>query len=149
MAAFNRVRSERERCSGKADERNPATQLVLDNLDRLQHMGKRRARVEHLQFVDVGGRFNRPFELRSFAFDEIEGESHRLERQEQIGKQNRGIDLNPSDRLKGDLRGQFRCSTDFQERVLLADCTVLGHVPSRLPHEPDRRDVDRLAATGF
>ena len=40
------------------------------------------------------------------------------------------------------------CSQTSKSVVALADLAVLGQRPARLPHEPDRRALDRLAARG-
>ena len=39
------------------------------------------------------GPFDRPLDLRPFALDEVEGQAHRLERQQQIGEEDRRVDL--------------------------------------------------------
>ena len=51
--------------------------------------------------------------------------------------------------VDGDLGRQRGVLAEFQERDLRPDLAVLGHVPARLPHQPDRRDVGRLAAAGL
>ena len=74
-----------------------------------------------------------------FALDEVEGDAHRLERQQQIREQNRRVDLDAANRLEGDFRGQVGRSTQLQKRVILAEGSIFGHVPAGLPHEPDGR----------
>jgi hypothetical protein len=98
--------------------------------------------------IDVAGFRNRPFELRTLALDEVERQAHRLEREQQVGKKDRRVHLDPAHGLKRDLRGQVGNPADLQERMALANCAVLGHVPARLTHEPDWCRVDRLPPAG-
>ena len=83
-----------------------------------------------------------------FALDEVEGDAHRLERQQQIGKQDGGVHLDAADRLQRDLGGQVGRPTQLQKRVVLAERSIFGHVPAGLPHEPDGRAIDGLAPAG-
>ena len=149
VAAFNRIRSERERRAGEANQRHAIMQLLLHDLDGLHDMRKRLARLEELQPVDVRRRFDRPLDLRAFALHEVEGESHRFERQQQIGKQNRGIHLDAPHRLQRHFGGELRRAADLEQRVLLADGAVLRHVAAGLAHEPDRRHIDGLPPARF
>ena len=78
----------------------------LDLADRLQHVRQRLARLEHASGGRCPRRVDRPFELRAFAFDEVEGQSHRLERQQQVRKQDGRVDVDPADRLQRDFGGE-------------------------------------------
>ena len=93
VPAFDRVRREREGRAGKTDERYLASEFLLDLADGGQHVRQRLARLDGAQGVDVGGRSNRVLDRRPLAVDEIEADAHRLERQQQIGKQNGGVDF--------------------------------------------------------
>ena len=148
MAPFDRIRSQRERRAGEANERQAAAKLALDLADGLEHVRQRLARLEPAQPIDVGLRLDRVLDRGSFAVDEIEPDAHRLERQQQIGEQDRRIDFDAAHRLERDLGGEVRRAAQLQQRVPLAQRAVLAHVPAGLPHEPDRRGVDRLAAAG-
>ena len=81
-------------------------------------------------------------------FDEIEFEPHRREGQQQIGEQDRGVDVDGIDRLQRDGDSQLRLRDDLEQGVTLPQRSVLGHVAAGLAHEPHRRAVDRLAAAG-
>jgi hypothetical protein len=132
-----------------ADERHPPGQLGLNLANRFQHVRERLARLEYRQPVDVGFIADWALDLRPFALDEVEGQSHRLERQEQIREENGGVDVDAADRLKGHRGREIRMAADVQQRVTLAQRAVLGHVPPSLTHEPDRGRVHRLAPAGF
>ncbi len=63
------------------------------------------AGVELAEVVDVCGRFDRSLELRSLAFDEVEGQSHGREGQQKIGKQDGRVDLDSPHGLQSDFGG--------------------------------------------
>ena len=147
VAALDRIRREGKRRSRKPDQRNTTCKLVLDQLDGLEDVGQRNPGVERLQTVDVGGRADGVLDLRAFALNEIEGKSHRLERQQQIGKQDGCVHLDAADRLQSDFCGEIGRSTDLEQRMSLAQRPVLRHVAPRLSHEPDRA-LRQLALAG-
>ncbi len=91
----------------------------------------------------------RIFDRGTFAVNEIERNAHRLEREQQIRKQDRGVHFDAANRLQRDLGGEIGRAADLEQRIPLAQRPVLAHVPSRLSHEPDRRGVDRLPPAGF
>ena len=88
---------------------------------------------------------HRPLDRRAFALDEVERNAHRLERQQQIGEQDGGVDLDPPDGLQRDFGRQIRRAAQLQKCVVLAEGAVFRHVASGLPHEPDGRAVDGFA----
>ena len=49
------------------------------------------------------------------------------------------------ERLQRDLERELGRPAELEQRVLLAQRAVLGHVAPRLPHHPDGRAVDGLA----
>jgi hypothetical protein len=120
----------------------------LNLADGFEHVRQRFARLEPPQPVDIRGARDRPLDLRAFAFDEVEGQTHGFERQQQIREQDCGVDVDPPYGLERHFRGQVRRPADFEQRVALADGAVLGHVSSGLPHEPDGSGVHRLAPAG-
>src|SRR5688572_23727983 len=91
MPALDRVRRKRERRAGKANQRDAAGKLLLDEADRFEYVRKCLARLERLQVVDIRRRAEGAFELWAFTLDEIERQAHRLEGEQQIREQNRRI----------------------------------------------------------
>ena len=85
---------------------------------------------------------------RAFALHEVELEAHRPERQQQIGEENRGVDVDHVDRLQRDRGGEIRLAADVEQRIALTQRPVLGHVAAGLAHEPDGGGVDRLSSAG-
>ena len=142
------VRRQGERRAAETDEGNAVGQLGAQQADGGEHVAERFARLEPAQPGDVVRRADRLVDDRAFALDEIERDAERLERQEQIREEDGGVDLDAVDRLQRHLGGQLRLAADVEQGVPLADRAVLGHVASRLAHEPDRRAVDGLAPAG-
>ena len=74
--------------------------------------------LEHPELFDISRAIDGTLELRSFAFHEIEGKSHRRQRQEEVRKEDGGVDFQTSNRLQGDFRCEVRRATDFEQRIL-------------------------------
>src|SRR5439155_88813 len=64
-------------------------------------------RVHPRQLEDLGRLTNRTGDLRSFAYREAEAETEGLERQQEVGEENRGIHAQPLDGLQGHPRGEL------------------------------------------
>ena len=88
------------------------------------------------------------FDDRTFSGGEVEWQAHDFKGQQQISEDDGGIDAEKFRGCDGDFGGECRLLADFQKRVLLADCAVLGHVASGLAHEPDGSAVDRQGFAG-
>ena len=99
--------------------------------------------------VEVGLGAQRVLDRRPFALDEVERDAHRLERQQQIGEQDRRVDLDAAHRLQRDFGREIGRSAELEQRIALAQRAVLAHVAAGLAHEPDGRRVDRLPAAGL
>ena len=120
VTAFDRIRGERERRSRKADERHPAAERFLDLPDGLKDMRQMLAWIESPQARDVGFVLDGILDCRPFALDEIEPDSHGLEREQQVGKQDGRVDLDAADRLQRDLGGEIGRAAKLEQRVALA-----------------------------
>ena len=114
----------------------------------VEHVAERLARLEGAHAIDVGRVTDRVRDRRAFALDEIEVEPHRRERQQQIGKEDRGVDLDHVHRLQRDGDGELGMAADLEQGIALAQRAILRHVAAGLAHEPDRRGVDGLASAG-
>ena len=85
---------------------------------------------------------------RAFAANEIEPDAHRFERQQEIREENRGVDVDPANRLQRDFGRQIGRAAQLEQGVAFAQRAVLAHVAPGLAHEPDWRGVDGLEAAG-
>jgi hypothetical protein len=91
VATLDRVRRERERRAAESNQRHFARELATQQANRLEHVAERLARLEPRQPIDIGCGSNRARDRGSFTLDEVERQTHRLEREQQIGKKNRRI----------------------------------------------------------
>src|SRR6266851_4018102 len=66
----------------------------------------------------------------------MEPDPHRDERQQNVGKDNCGVDAQPLDRRNRHLGGDFGPHAHVEKRMLLAHAAVFRHVTSRLAHQP-------------
>ena len=128
---------------------NPRRQRFPDQLDRLRHERERRDLIERPHPIDVRSRSHRVVNDRPFALGKFELKPQRLEDQQDVGEQNRGVDAQHFGGGDGHFRGQVGPFAQLEERNFRANGPILGHVPAGLPHQPDRRDVRRLAPAGL
>jgi hypothetical protein len=148
VTTLDRVRRERERGSREANERHVAGEFLLNLSNGLEDVGKRLARIKGTKAIDIGFRLNRVVDGGTLAADEVEADAHRFERQQEIRKQDRGIEVDLADGLERDFGGQVWSPTEFQQRVALAQGPILAHVAPRLAHEPDWSRIDGLETAG-
>ena len=149
MAALDRVGRQRERRARKSDQRCASGQLALHLTDGVEHVAERFARVESPDTRQVVLRLQRMLDGRSLAADEVEAHTHRLERQQQIRKQDGGVDVDAANRLEGHLCRQVGGTAEVEEGIALAQGPVLAHIAAGLAHEPYGRRVDRLQPAGL
>ena len=144
--AFHHVRGERERRAGEADQRG-AAELGHGEpdgfADRLQGFpGQLR------QGGDVGGGADRLVQHGADAGDDVHADAGQLERDDDVGEEDGGVDVVAADRLQGDLGGQLGAQARVQHRDALADLEVFGQRAAGLAHEPDRTAGGLAAAVG-
>ena len=82
----------------------------------------------------------------AFTCDKAELESHRLDREQQVGEDDGGVHVQDLDRLQGHGGRQVWPLAHFQHAVLGTDLAILFQVPAGLTHEPDGSDVRRPPA---
>src|SRR5208282_85789 len=85
-------------------------------------------------------------ELRSLTIRKRYVLAKRMRYHEDIGKHDRSIESEATDRLQGYLRRPFRVEAEIEEALrFLADRPIFRKVSTGLPHEPDRRNGLMLA----
>ena len=85
---------------------------------------------------------------RPFSGGEMEGQAHDLQRQQQVGEDDGGVNLQELGGGDGHFGGEFRLLADFDQRMVLADVAVFLHVAAGLAHEPDRSGFHRKPLAG-
>ncbi len=106
-AAFDHVARERERAARESDQRHAACKRALDFGDGVEHVAQARE-IRNGEFRDgllVAGGVR---EARSLAFGEREPEPHRVRHRQDVGEENRGVEVEPGKRLQRHLGGQRR-----------------------------------------
>ena len=86
-------------------------------------------------------RADRFFDDWAFSGGKMEWQAHDFERQQQVSKNDGGINVQNFRGCDGHFGGEARLLADLDQRMILADRAVFGHVAPRLAHEPDRRAV--------
>ena len=79
---------------------------------------------------------------------QFDGRAHRFRGNENIGKDDDGVDAQAPIGLQRYLGGKFRRFGHFEEAVLFAQRAILGQIASGLAHHPDRHARNRFAAAG-
>src|SRR4030095_1456779 len=97
--------------------------------------------------IDVGGAAHRPVDDGSVTLGELQADAERLEDEQDVGEDDRGVDPELLDGHHRHLGGGIGRLAELEEPELLADGAILRLVASRLPHEPHRRVRRDLAAT--
>ena len=99
--------------------------------------------------VDIRAGAHRVADDGAFAGGVAQFQSHRLNRQQQVGKNDGRVDVQNLDRLQRDRSRQVGPLADLENAVLRADFAVLAQIAACLPHEPYRPHVRRAAPAGI
>ena len=123
----------------------PARVLRTVSMTKLERLDG----FEFQQAIDVGGRADRIVQHRPLAGRELQVDAHRFEDQQQVGEDDGRIDAEPLDRGEHDLGGEVGILAQIEKRGRSPQFAILGHIAAGLPHQPDGRPLDRLAADGL
>ena len=144
--ALHQVGGNGERRAAEANQRRAAVELAAQQADRIGHERHRLRGRTGLEAIDLRARADRIGNLRPRL--ERHRDAECIERHHDVGEQDRRIHLEAAQRLQRHLGGQFRRAAHGQEIVAAADLAVFGQVAAGLPHDPQRRAIDRLAPAG-
>ena len=146
-AALDHVAGQGKRRAAEADDRQLVSEVLDHQRNRIgdvsQFGGAIGAQKLHV-FRGAEGLLDH----RPFARGEMEWQAHDLQRQQQVGEDDGGVNLEELGGGDGDFGGQFRLLADFDQRMVLADVAVLLHVTARLAHEPYGSGFHRKPPTG-
>jgi len=148
-AALNHVGADGEWATGETDQRNLAIEFTTYGSDGIKHVAERLLDIGYMQISNCVRRSHRIFEFWAFSRDEMQAQAHRVGNGQDVGKQNRRIELVAPERLQGYLAGQLRIPAKAHEVTGLASYfTIFRQVAARLPHDPHGCSRDRLAHQG-
>ncbi len=142
---LDEVAGDGERPAAEADHGLVVAQLAAHDPHRLEDPLVRRAGPEPLH---VRGGADRLRHHRADPVHELDVDPHREDRGHDVREHHGRVDAVAAYRLERHLGAELRPLADLEERVALADRAVLRQRPPRLPHEPDRRPLDRFTARG-
>ncbi len=147
-AAFDHVTGERERTAGEADKRYAAVQCFTDGSYRVENV-LQFFHIGDVQFGNVVLVLQGAFEFRAFAFGKIQSQAHCVGDGQDVGKQNRRVQIETFQRLDGNFGRQFGVFAQIEEAARFRACGfVFGQITPRLTHHPNRRVFDGLFKQG-
>ena len=144
--ARDHVGRDRPRRAAEADQRDLGREFALHAAQRfidrfeLAEVGVARQRRDLLRRIQR-------IEPRAFAGLEAHGTAERIGDHENIGEDDRGIEVEAADRLQRHLGGIFRREAQIEKAARLgAQFAILRQIAAGLPHHPYRRH--RLPVAG-
>ena len=146
-AALDHVAGQRERRAAEADDRQLGAEMLHHQGDRVGDIAKFGGAIG-AQHLHVFGGAHRLLDHRPFAGGEMEGQAHDFERQQQVGEDDGGVNLEELGGGDGHFGREFGLLADFDQRMMLADVAVFLHVAASLAHEPNRSGLDRKPLAG-
>ena len=146
-AALDHVAGEGEGCAAEADDAEAVFEVSGDLLDGASDVG------EIVCAVGAEGAYvfrgaDGMMDDGTFACLELERQSHGLQREQEVGKDDGGIHAQLFSGGDGDLSRDFRLLADFDEGVVLANVAVFLHVAAGLAEKPHGSAIDGATETG-
>ena len=145
-AALHHIAGDGIRTAGKTDQRYAA----IERFANLRHCVKDILQFRHVRYFEaLYGDFILQWtvEFRPLIFHEAQTQPHRVRYGQNVGEQNRRVQVVAVNGLKRDLGGQLRILRQLHEAAgLRARGAVFRQIASRLTHQPNRRVFGGLAA---
>ena len=144
--ALDHVRRERERSAGESDQGHRGRERPAEPAHGLHDEPERFERVGPAEPAHVVRRPHRVRDHRGGV--ELQLDPHRLDRNQDVGEENRRVEAEAADRLERHLDGEVRRLAEREEINLLANLAIFRKIAARLTHEPDRGGLHALTAAG-
>ena len=135
----NHIGRDRPRRAAEADQRDFRIELGAHPAQRFIHrlelaeVGLRRQRLDFFRRIQR-------IEPRAFADLEPDRAAECVGNDENVGEDDRGIEIEAADRLQCDFGGELRREAEIEEAAGFgADFTILRQIAAGLAHHPDRR----------
>ena len=145
-AALHHIAGDGVRTAGKADQRDAAIERFANLRHRVKHILQFR-HVRHFEALYGDFILQWAVEFRPLIFHEAQTQPHRVRYGQNVGEQNRRVQVIAVNRLNRDLGGQIGILRQLHEAAgLRARGAVFWQITSRLAHQPNRRVFGWLAA---
>src|SRR6266508_4658619 len=144
-AAYDQVAGERERRPREPDQRH--VEFRSEPRNRLPDERQTPRRVEGTESVHVLAGANRTVDSGTDAVVDSDRNAHRLQGNQEITEQDRGVDAEFADRLTGHLGRDCGDLDDLEDAVFPSDRPIRRRRTAGLTHEPDRCAVHGLPPT--
>ena len=147
--AGDHVSRDRPRRTAKTDQRDLWRKLTTDAAQRL---------IDRFELAEVGLRRQRRhflrriqrIEPRAFAGLEAHRTAERIGNDENVGEDDRGIEVEAPDRLQRDLGGMIRREAEIEKAAGLgAQRAIFRQIAAGLPHHPERWHLLPAAGQNF
>src|SRR5256714_13469504 len=144
-AALADVRGERDGSAAEAYERDVGAEFAPRDAYGVVDVGERARVFDFADALHVFGRADGVVYDGAFAFGEFEFESHRLDDEEYVREDYRGVNVQAVRGVDCDFGRDLRLLAHLKECVTRANVSILFHVASGLSHQPDGRVGHALA----
>ncbi len=133
---------------GKTEQRRPVAQLGFNQRQGLRHVVQSLGHRAHLETLNVLRRAQRELHLNAPFFAEVIRLPEGLRHHQDVAEENRGVEIETSNRLQGHFGGQFGSLHQFEERMAFFELAILRQRPPGLTHQPDGRSIHRATTAG-
>lgn len=135
-AALDHVRSEGPWCAAEAEDCVGMADLVMDDADGVGKVGEAIHDAVGVEVADGGGVADREVHADAAGVAEMVRLAEGFGDDEDIGKNDSGIEWEAAQGLEGDFCGEFRGFGEGEKIVALLEGAVFGEVAPGLAHDP-------------
>ncbi len=147
-APLDEIGGERPGGAAEAEDGHAAVELAAYQAHGVEDVAQGLVDIGLAQAGDILAGAHRVREGGAVPLHELQLGAHRLQRQQDVGEEDGGVDAQDVDRLDGHLGGELGGLAEGEEVHLLADGAVFGEIAAGLAHQPDGAPLGRLPAAG-
>jgi len=142
---FYEISGERERSAREAEHGYARSlELGAQRADDFEYERRRFPGIRNAKLFDLAERAN--WLIDDGSGPKVDRHAHRGYRREDVGKEDHRFATDQLNRLQRHLDRALDIPTHIEKGHPLTHLAVLGQVAAGLPHQPDRRAIDRLSA---
>jgi hypothetical protein len=146
-AAFDHVAGKGKGSSAETDHGNFPGEMLRDDAYSLGDVAEFSGAVG-AELGNVCGGADWLLDDWAFSRGKMKRQAHDFEREQKVGENDRGIDTEKFSGGDSDFGGERRIFANFEQRVLLANGAIFGHVAAGLAHEPHWSAINGLGLAG-